>query len=113
MPSRAYWTAGGHHAGTFDEYLRPAVPGLRLGGLAAEGGDIALCHRRWFGAEARGDVIGDGGDFRIGQGRAERRHRDRTLWRGAPRAGDDDLRHVDGARVIDGARAGERGEGRN
>src|SRR6266436_8537297 len=42
--------------------------------LGAKRGDVFRRDRRRPGAEARGDVIGEAGDFRVGIGAAEGRH---------------------------------------
>jgi hypothetical protein len=68
---------------------------------------------RWLAAEARGDVIGERGDFRIGIGIAERRHRDGVGW-GVPLGSvKHDLDDIDRTGIVDRPRSGDCGKGRD
>src|ERR1700676_3253664 len=53
---------------------RSHVRSLLLRRLLPQPGHVICGELRWLGSEAGGDVIGDGRDFDIGIGVAERRH---------------------------------------
>ena len=79
--------------------------GLRC--LLAEVGNVLLGKRQGFRAESSGNVIGDGGNLEIGEGFAKSRHRNNPSRRLPMRARYNNLRDVDRARIIDGARTGQ------
>ena len=70
-----------------------------------------LCKFSCFVAEAGSDVIGNRGDLGIGIGVAERRHRDRALWRTPLGSGNHDLDDIGRTGIVDRPCARERGEG--
>jgi len=59
------------------------------------------------GHEARGHVVGDAGDFLIRIAAAKGRHVARIARDVSRTTMDDDLRHVDGRRIVDRARTGQ------
>ena len=73
-------------------------------GRFAQVRDAGRVDVRWR-AEARGHIVGDGGDLRVGVGGAERRHAHRAVR--PPLAGQHDLGDVGCAGIVDGADAGE------
>ena len=81
--------------------------------LAPQLSDFLFADLRWRAAEAPGDVVGDSGDLHVGIGCAECRHRDDARRRLPLGAGDHDLRDIGCGRIVDGARAGDGGEGRD
>src|ERR1700733_3941188 len=64
--------------------------------------DVSRADARWRAAKAPGNVVGDGGDLRIGIAAAECRHRDDARRGLAFHPGYHDLRDVCRGRMCDG-----------